>query len=190
MDRTTDLEIALSFVVHRVEAQAKTSRQPLNGEEYSLLKNLPSSGADYPIWAPDLGPPELVPRNAALERICTLTKAAYQEDRQFNPESLSWDFTLAVLTINQHPMTGLLQFAGMKRLRPRWDRLRLVVTALLPVIAVMLIALNAKENLLRSVGIGAGCFAIMLFLFFGSKRIEKQRLNEEIERCRVGFRPK
>ena len=63
MDRTTDLEIALSFVVHRVEEQAKASGQPLNAEEHSLLKNLPSSDVNYPLWAPDLGPPELVPRN-------------------------------------------------------------------------------------------------------------------------------
>jgi hypothetical protein len=76
MDRTTDLEIALSFVVHRVEEQAKASGQPLNEEEYSLLKNLPSSNVNS-IWAPDLGPPELVPRNIDLERLCALAKAAY-----------------------------------------------------------------------------------------------------------------
>jgi hypothetical protein len=86
-------------------------------------------------------------------------------------------------------MSGLLQFAGMKRRRPRWDGLRLTVTALLPVVAVVLIALSANENLFRSVGIGAGCVA-KLFLFLDSKRIEKQRLNEEIERCRLAFRPK
>jgi hypothetical protein len=52
--------------------------------------------------------------------------------------------------------------------------------------------LRSKWGSLRfpSVGIGAGCVAIMLFLFFGSKRVEKQRLNEEIERCRLAFRPK
>lgn len=77
MDRTTDLEIALSFVVHRVEEQAKASGQPLNEEEHSLLKNLPSSSANYPIWAPEFGPPELVPRNINLERLCALAKAAY-----------------------------------------------------------------------------------------------------------------
>jgi hypothetical protein len=190
MDRTTDLEIALSFVIHRVEAQAKASGQRLNEGEHSLLKNLPSSNANYPIWTPDLGPPELVPRNTSLERLCALTKAAYQHDRQVNLESLSWEFAFAVLTLNRHPMSGLLQFAGMTRRRPRWDGLRLTVTALLPVVAVVLIAVSANENSSRSVGIGAGCVAIMLFLFFGSKRVEKQRLNEEIERCRLAFRPK
>jgi hypothetical protein len=190
MDRTPDLEIALSFVVHRVEEQAKASGQPLNEEEHLLLKNLPSSNANYPIWAPDLGPPELVPRNINLERLCALTKAAYLHDRQLNPESLSWESAFAVFTLNRHPMSGLLQFAGMKRRRPRWDGVRLTVTASLPVVAVLLIALYANENLFRSVGIGAGCVAIMVFMFFGSKRIEKQRLNDEIERCRFAFRPK
>ena len=61
---------------------------------------------------------------------------------------------------------------------------------LLPVVAGVLIALNPNENLFRSVGIGAGCVATMLFLFFGSKRVEKQRLNQEIERCRLAFRSK
>lgn len=190
MDRTTDLEIAVSFVVHRVEAQAKASGQPLSEEEHSLLKSLPSSDASYPILAPEFGPPELVPRNINLERVCALTKAAYQHDRQLNLESLSWEPAFAVLTLNRHPMSGLMQFAGMKRRRPRWDGLRLTVTALLPLVAVLLIVLKANENLFRSVGIGAGCVAIMLFMFFGSKRVEKQRLNEEIERYRVYFRAK
>lgn len=190
MDPTTDLELALRFVVHRVEEQAKASGQPLNEEEYLLLKNLPSSNVNFPIWAPEFGTPELVPRNITLERLCSLAKAAYQHDRQLNPESLSWESAFAVFTLNRHPMSGLLQFAGMKRRRPGWDGLRLTVTALLPLVAVVLMALNANENLFRSVGIGAGCVAIMLFLFFGSKRVEKQRLNEEIERCRHAFRPK
>jgi hypothetical protein len=190
MDRATDLETALSFVVRRVEEQARASGQPLGEEEYSLFKNLPCSNVNYPIWAPDLGPPELVPRNINLERLCALAKAAYQHDRQLNPESLGWEFAFAVFTLNRHPMSGLLQLAGMKRPRPRWDGLRLIVTALLPVVAVVLIALNANESLFRSVGIGAGCVAVMLFLFFGSKGVEKQRLNEEIERCRLACRPK
>ena len=61
MDRTTDLETALNFVVRRIEEQAKTSGHPLNDEEHSLLKNLPSSSPKYRI-APELGPPDLVPR--------------------------------------------------------------------------------------------------------------------------------
>src|SRR5262245_15217934 len=106
MDRTTDLEPALSFVVRRIEEQAKTSGNPLNEEERSLLKNLPSSNANYLVWAPELGPPELVPRNLSLERLCALAKAAFLNDRKMNPESLDWEFAFAVFRLNRHPMWG------------------------------------------------------------------------------------
>jgi hypothetical protein len=186
MDRTADLDSALSFVIGRIAEQAKLSGEPLNDEERLLLNYLPSSPTAYP----DPEMPVLVPRNINLERVCALGKAAYQQDRQVNPTSLDWEFAFAVFTLNRHPMGGLLQLAGMKLRRPRWDGLRLIVTALLPIAAVVLLVWNADENLFRSVGIGLACVAIMLFMFFASRRIEKQRLREEIERCRLTFRPK
>jgi len=185
MDRTADLDAALSFVIGRVEQQATLSGEPLNEEQRLLLNYLPSSS---PVVSfPDAELPSPIPRNINLERLCALVKAAYQQDRQVNP-SLDWDFVFAVFTLNRHPMGGLLQWAGMKPRRPRWDWLRLTIAALLPVVAVVLIAWNPRENLFRSVGIGSGCVAIMLLLFFTSRRIEKQRIEEEVERCRLGFR--
>jgi hypothetical protein len=185
MDRTADLDAALSFVIARVEQQATLSGEPLNEEQRLLLNYLPSSS---PVVSfPDAELPSPIPRNINLERLCALVKAAYQQDRQVNP-SLDWDFVFAVFTLNRHPMGGLLQWAGMKPRRPRWDWLRLTIAALLPVVAVVLIALNPRENLFQSVGIGSGCVAIMLLLFFASRRIEKQRIEEEVERCRLGFR--
>jgi hypothetical protein len=185
MDRTADLDAALSFVIGRVEQQATLSGEPLNEEQRLLLNYLPSSS---PVVSfPDAELPSPIPRNINLERLCALVKAAYQQDRQVNP-SLDWDFVFAVFTLNRHPMGGLLQWAGMKPRRPRWDWLRLTIAALLPVVAVVLIAWNPRENLFRSVGIGSGCVAIMLLLFFASRRIEKQRIEEEVERCRLGFR--
>ena len=185
MDRTADLDAALSFVIARVEQQATLSGEPLNEEQRLLLNYLPSSS---PVVSfPDAELPSPIPRNINLERLCALVKAAYQQDRQVNP-SLDWDFVFAVFTLNRHPMGGLLQWAGMKPRRPRWDWLRLTIAALLPVVAVVLIAWNPRENLFRSVGIGSGCVAIMLLLFFASRRIEKQRIEEEVERCRLGFR--
>jgi hypothetical protein len=78
MDRAADLETALTFVVRRIEEQAKESGHPLNDEEHSLLKNLPATNVNYLSWAaPELGPPELVPRNINLERLCALAKTAY-----------------------------------------------------------------------------------------------------------------
>lgn len=186
MKQITDLDTAVSFVVRRVEEQAGESGQLLNEEQLLLLKNLPPPDGG-PHLATEFGPPGLVPRNINLERICALTKAAYQHDSQLNPETPTWEFAFAVLMLNQHPMSGLLQFAGMKRIRPRWDRLRLTIAALIPMIAALLIAFNMDKGLVRPVGIGVACIAIIVFLFFGSKRVEKHRLNEEIEKYRVGL---
>jgi len=184
MDRTADLDSALSFVIGRIAEQAKLSGEPLSDEQRLLLNHLPSSRPAN--WDPELL--LLVPRNINLERVCALGKAAYQHDRQVNPASLDWEFAFAVFTLGRHPMRGLLQMAGMKLRRPRWDGLLLIVTALLPIVAVVLLVWSADGPLLRSVGIGSGCVAIMLLMFFASRRIEKQRLEEDIERCRLASR--
>src|SRR5437879_7108677 len=97
MDRTADLDSALSFVIGRIAEQAKLSGEPLNDEERLLLNYLPSSPTTYP----DLEMPVLVPRNINLERVCALGKAAYQQDRQVNPTSLDWEFAFAVFTLNR-----------------------------------------------------------------------------------------
>jgi hypothetical protein len=68
------------------------------------------------------------------------------------------------------------------------DGLRLIATALVPIVAVILLVWNADGPMFLSVGIGLGCLAAMLLLFFASKRIEKRRLQEHIERCRLAFR--
>jgi hypothetical protein len=186
MDRTEDLDSALRFVIGRIEEQAKLDGEPLSNEQRLLLDYLPSSAPGT--WDPRY--PVLVPRNINLEQVCALGKAAYQQDSKMNHGSLNWEFAFAVFTLNQHPMGGLLQSAGMKLRRPRWDGLRLIVTALLPLVAVILLVWNADKSLFRSVGIGLGCAAIMLLMFFASRRFEKQQLKEEIEKCRLSFRPK
>ena len=184
MDRTEDLDSALSFVMGRIAEEAQLSGEPLSEQQRLLLNYLPSSTTAN--LHPEIA--VLVPRNIDLERLCALGQAAYEHDRQVNPASLDWEFAFAVFTLNRHPMRGLLQLAGMKLRRPRWDGLRLIITALLPIVAVVLLLWNADANLFRSIGIGVGCVAIMLLMFFASKRIEKQRLEEEIERCRLAFR--
>jgi hypothetical protein len=129
-----------------------------------------------------------VPRNINLERVCALGKAAYLHDRQLHPSSLDWEFAFAVFTLNRHRMGGLLQLAGMKLPRPLWDGLRLIAAGLVPIAAVVLLGWNADGPLFLSVAIGSGCVAGMILMFFASKRIEKQRLKEYIERCRVASR--
>jgi hypothetical protein len=184
MDRTADLDSALSFVIGRIAEQAKVSGEPLSDEQRLLLNYLPSEAPAN--WDPEF--PVLVPRYINLERVCALEKAAYIRDRQVNPSSLDWEFAFAVFTLNRHPMAGLLQWAGMKLRRPRWDGLQLIATGLVPIVAVVLLVWNADGPLFLSVAIGSGCVASMLLMFFGSRRIEKQRLKEYIERCRAASR--
>ena len=185
MDRTADLESALRFVMSRIAEEANLSGEPLSDDQRLLLNYLPSS-TSTPGSSAEIPVP--VPRNIDLERLCALAKAAYQHDLQVNPASLDWAFALAVFTVNRHLMGGLLQLAGVKLQRPRWDGLLLIVTALLPVVAVVLLVWTADGALFPSVGIGSGMVITMVLMFFASKRIEKQRLEEEIERCRLASR--
>lgn len=184
MDRNSDLDTALNFVISRIEEEAKLSGEPLTDEQCLLLKYLPSSSPQS--W--NLEIPVLVPRDISFERVCALGKAAYQYDRKTNPASLDWDFSFAVFTLYRHPMRGFLQWIGMKLRRPKWDGLALIVTALLPVVAAVLIAWNADGPWLVPIGIGSGCLAIMLLMFLASRRRRKRGLEEDIERCRVASR--
>ncbi len=99
MDRTADLDSALSFVIRRIAEQAKLSGESLSEEQRLLLKYLPSETPAN--WDPEFL--VLVPRNINLERVCALGKAAYLHDRQVNPSSLDWEFAFAVFTLNRHP---------------------------------------------------------------------------------------
>ena len=184
MNRTADLDAALGFVIGRIAEQAKVSGEPLSDEQRLLLNYLPSEPAAN--WDPEFT--VLVPRNVNLERVYALGKAAYLYDRQLNPSSLDWELAFAVFTLNRHPMAGLLQLAGMKLRRPPWDGLRLIATGLVPIVAVVLLVWNADGPLFLSAAIGSGCVASMLLMFFASRRVEKQRLKEYIERCRVSSR--
>jgi hypothetical protein len=105
-----------------------------------------------------------------------------------NPALLDWEFAFAVFARARHPMAGLLQLAGVKPKRPKWDGLLLIVTALLPAVAAVLIGWNTDGSVLRSAAIALGCAAIMLLTFFASRRTEKHRLEKEIERLRLASR--
>jgi hypothetical protein len=189
MDRAVDLETALTFVVRRIEEQAKESGPPLNDEEHSLLKNLPSTNINLSWAAPELGPPELVPRNINLERLCALAKTAYLNDRKINPESLDWEFAFAVFKLNRHPMWGVLHSAGVKmNRRPLWDQLFVIIAALFPLVAVIILASNGLRTIFQWAGILCGTVAIMLLIYFASRQIEQWQLENHIERCRLASR--
>jgi len=189
MDRTADLEAALSFVIGRIGQQATLSGEPLSEEQHLLLNYLPSSTPA--IEFPHPQPPTLVPRDINYERLYALGKAAYLNDRQINPASLDWEFAFAVFKLNHHPMSGLLQWAGAKHRRPWWDYFLLTTAALVFIVVTMsLILLAGKEpwTLSKWIGIGSGYVAIILLMYFASRRIEERQLEKDIDRCRLASR--
>lgn len=186
MDRTADLDAALSFVIGRIGEQAVLSGEPLSDEQNLLLKYLPSSMPES--WDPET---TLVPRNVNYEQLCALGKVAYLNDRKVNPTSLDWEFAFAVFELNRHPMWGLLQCAGVKRRRPWWDTFILTIIALVFIaatMALMLPAANAPWTPSQWVGIASGYVAVLLLMYFASRRIDERQLEKDIERCRRASR--
>ena len=118
------------------------------------------------------------------------SKSAHNNDARLNPASaLDWEFAVAVLKLNRHPMLWLLRWAGTKERRPWWDRWLLIVAASLVIFcfaALMLIAGNDPWTRFQWAGIGAGYIAILILLYFAARWIEERQLKQTIERCRRG----
>jgi hypothetical protein len=189
MPQTTDLDAALAFVTSRVNEQATLSGAPLNVQQSLLLTNPPSSTLAIWIPGPETPDPPLVPRDVNYERLCALAKAAYLNDRKINPELLDWEFAFAVFKLNRHPMWGVLYSAGVKMYqRPLWDQLFVIIAALFPLIAVILVAWKGTRTLLQWAGILCGTVAIMLLIYLASRQIEQWQLENYIERCRLASR--
>jgi hypothetical protein len=112
------------------------SGEALTEEQLFLLANLPSlpPGAMAFYYRGQISAPP-VPRDLHYERLCALGKAAYLSDRKLTP-SLEWEFALAVSKLNNHPMHGLLTWAGVRQRRPASDVFLLIVAALLLVTTV------------------------------------------------------
>jgi hypothetical protein len=128
MDATADLRMALNFVIARIEEEADRSGVPLNDEQRRLLADLPSSST---LPQPYVGDPEsplaIVPRDFAYERLCSLARAAHKSDLRLHSASASdWEFAAAVSKLNGHPLSWLLEWAGVKPHQPKWDRWRSV----------------------------------------------------------------
>lgn len=192
MEETADLRAALAFVIGRIEEQAMLSGKPLNEEERFLLNNLPtvSTAPEISIGDPEV-PLQFVPRDRTYERLCVLAKAARHNDIQLDPASLDWDFALAVAKFRQHPLSWLLQWAGVKQRRPWWDRGLLIVAALLFIAAsvpLMLLVIDRPWSFWRWAVVVAGYTGILLFMYFASRRIERHQLERNIERCRSASR--
>jgi hypothetical protein len=189
--QTADLSAALAFVIDRIEQEAMRSGEPLNEDERFLLNNLPgvSTAIEINLGDPEATPP-FVPRDRTYERLCVLAKAARCIDLQLNPASLDWDFALAVAKLSQHPLSWLLQWAGVKQRRP-WDRWLLIVAALLVIgagVPLMLLVTDRRSSLWRWSIVVAGYTGILLFTHFAARRIERHQLKRNVENCRIASR--
>jgi len=188
---TADLDVALRFVIGRIEEEANRSGKPLSDEERSLLNNLPK---DPPLFQNSGGyaefPPIVVPRDVTYERLCALAKSAHRSDRAVNAEAGSWEFAVAVSTLCRHPISWLLWWAGLKTRKPVRDPWLLFGAAVLILIgsSTALITLIVREPWIRLLLtlIAAGCIAMVVFLYFASQRTERWQLEQNIERYRRG----
>ena len=192
---SSDLETALTFVIERIEEEAERSGAPLSDNERNLLRQLPTEPANptaYQGYYPEPALPVL--RDFSYERLCSLAKNARLHDSRTRPESAhDWEFAAAVLQLERHPMSWLLNWAGMKKRRPRWDRLLLVCTALLIVltflfgaIALSVLAEGRQEVWRRILLIAGGCICtvVVILLYVAVQRLEKRRLKQMIEKYR------
>ncbi len=138
MNRTADLDIALGFVIGRIEEEATRSGEPLSDEQRFLLNHLPKYSAfSQPYGGDPEIPAQPIPRDFIYERVCAVAKAAHNNDLRLNPASApDWEFAAAVSKFNSHPMSWLLDWAGVKLRRPWWDRWLLVAAALLFIFSV------------------------------------------------------
>ena len=127
MDQKADLDVALKFVVGRIEEQAVQSGEPLTHEQRILLTYLPNftsmviaaSGPEY------LTP---IPRDINYEELCALGKTAYLKNLKQNPVRLEWAIASVVFKLNRHPMWSLLQQAGVRTLdHGQMGRIRLCI---------------------------------------------------------------
>jgi hypothetical protein len=188
MNPTADLATSFAFVIGRIEEEATRSGEPLSEDQRFLLNHLPNNSA-LPIWngADPESPAVLIPRDAAFERLCTVARDAHNSDTRLNPaSSLDWEFAVAVLKLNRHPMSWLLRWAGTKERRPRWDRWLLVVAALLVVFCFAALDADRGKRSLDSIPMDWPQYRIHCDLDSSSRWIEERQLKQIIERCRRG----
>src|SRR5262249_41215307 len=189
MNRPADLNAALSFVTDRVNEQAAQSGEPLNAQQSWLRANLPSSPRAIWLPGPNIPGAPLVPRDITYERLCALAKNAYVNDHQIHPAAPDWDFAFAVFRLNRHPMWGILQRAGVKYPRPPWDSILLLIASLvflaLQVMLAFFVGISEEPwTRVQWIEFGLGNSALVALMYFGSRRLGRLQLQNEIEKCR------
>ncbi|HST08918.1 MAG TPA: hypothetical protein VLL05_00970 [Terriglobales bacterium] len=190
MNETKELQSALEFVIARIEQEAVRSGETLNDEQRFLLNNLPKESALPKMDGTDPESPPLVsiPRDLAYERLIALAREARDRDLQANTAfGREWKLAYLVSKLHRPPMAWLLEWAGMKKPGPWWDRAALIATALLVIsisLALIFVAEDKNGSPLRWVGVGAALAGMFLLLWFGSRHIEGWQLKRSIQKCR------
>jgi hypothetical protein len=187
MDDSADLIRALRFVSKQVESEADRSGQLLSDEQRFLLNHLPDSSsslATYGGGGPEIVEP-LVPRDLDYERLSDLVKAARRASLRLAPQSeAEWRFAAAVLKLRSHPMSWLLQTAGVKAPRSRWDRWLLLASALLLIFIVMIsIWLGGNRKLAHAASIAVYILALAALVYV-SRRLEQWHLKRIVDSYR------
>jgi hypothetical protein len=192
---SADLEAALTFVIERIGEEAERSGTPLDENERYFLWHLPTEPTNLTIhqgYDPESYMPVL--RDLSYERLCALAKNARLHDIRTRPDAArDWEFSGAAFQLEHHPMSWLLDWAGMLKLqRPRGDGLLLVGTATLVVLilvfgAITLSVVADRHPDLKGALLIAGGFVycvIVILLFVAVQRFEKQRLRRTVEKHR------
>jgi hypothetical protein len=183
-DDQADLNLALSFVISRVEDAALRAGAPLSDNEQQVLRNLPTKSA-IGYAGSDLKP--FIPRDFVYEGLCSAAKAAYRADSSpGNPGESKWRFCAAVFRLNDHPMLWLLQWAGVDVPRPWWDRLLLVGAGLVLVgmlVGTFVVADYLHWNPGHYIGL-VFYTGILIAMHFVLKNLEKWQAKRVIEALR------
>lgn len=190
MPKPTDLDRALAFVIGRIEAEAQLTGGPLTEEQRSLLSNLPTAPS-FPITIvseTELPLPMGVPRDLAYERLIALAREARRSDGRLDPAGdQKWKWAFAALKLHGHPMSWLLDWAGMKQERPWWDRPLLVVSSLLLTLcgsALVVLGTGSAGPGFLWVVVGTGFAAILCLLYFLTRLVQVWQLKQAIEKYR------
>jgi hypothetical protein len=184
----SDLDTALAFVVRQVAEEAARSGAPLDDEERHLLTHLPTTSV-FPEFV-DGETPFFVPRDIQYEKLCALTKTARVRDLRTRPGAArEWEFAATVFKLNRHPMSWLLQWAGLKERRPWWDGWLLIGTALLVIACMMIVMLfpetrSASWTWIHWAAFSCGCVVILVCLYFVSRKFRDWQVKQTIERYR------
>lgn len=193
-----DLDAALAFVIERMTQQAELEEEPLDIDERYLLTHLPTQPTNPTIPSgvtDEYGPPVPMLRDFPFEKLCGLAKRAHCTDIRNRPNAArQWSFAASVLSLNRHPMSWLMGWAGIKtKMTVPWDGLLLVLSALIVVVVGLVggIGLPLFTERYSALwkwalwGAGGLIYAdLMILLYFGVKRLEKWQAEQTVERYR------